>query len=207
MGEPRVAAGHGFTEVNAGRCGTLLRFVRTSLGGLRPRENRENVDARLLARGKRPDGRAPLVGCHAAVGSVSGSTCQTALQSRQRQIRTVFRKVDVTSVEPHIGHTLQVTAGMLHTAAKAQPPLARGFTRSVQAVRRVSCGATAHSVRHREQRYSVEPGHATTVPTALNLSLRVQNGHAGVKDALVLTCMACNERRIVPKPPRSGPVR
>jgi hypothetical protein len=123
MGEPRVAAGHGFTEVNAGRCGTLLRFVRTSLGGLRPRENRENVDARLLARGKRPDGRAPLVGCHAAVGSVSGSTCQTALQSRQRQIRTVCRTVDVTSVEPHIGHTLQVRAGMLHAVAKAQPML------------------------------------------------------------------------------------
>jgi hypothetical protein len=48
---------------------------------------------------------------HAAVGSASGRTCQTALHFRQWQTVMVFRTVACTSVEPHTGHVLQM-AGM-----------------------------------------------------------------------------------------------
>jgi hypothetical protein len=46
---------------------------------------------------------------HAAVGSASDSTCQTALHWRQRQTVIALRTVTRTSVEPQTGHFKQVS--------------------------------------------------------------------------------------------------
>jgi hypothetical protein len=47
---------------------------------------------------------------HAAVGSASGRTCQTALHFWQWQIVIVVLAVDLTSTEPQIGHESQVAS-------------------------------------------------------------------------------------------------
>ena len=47
---------------------------------------------------------------HAAVGSASGSTCQTALHFWQWQTVIVFLAVDFTSTEPQTGHKSQVAS-------------------------------------------------------------------------------------------------
>jgi hypothetical protein len=71
---------------------------------------------------------------HAAVGSASGRTCQTALHFRQWQTVMVFRTVACTSVEPHTGHVLQMpgmAASIAEVAGRSgcfclTPPLASG---------------------------------------------------------------------------------
>jgi hypothetical protein len=61
--------------------------------------------------------RGELMG-YAADGSLSGSTCQTALHFAQWQTVIVWRGTAVTSVEEQTGQTLQtVVAGMIARGA------------------------------------------------------------------------------------------